>query len=640
MKSESEISDPFQALKWSDFQTWAGDKATAKGMKYQDERRVEEIKRTPEGGLVARVQGTKAYFTEISLENGKLSSTCTCPVEHDCKHGVAAVLEYLELIEMGEEIPVVAEGDTLLTMARKRPAPKVGETRNSYQIFRTELREYLEQMEKEELVELLMNLSERDSLLSKHLWDMLNLASGDTEETVADIYSELEKLWEEARNYDYRDYDSPYPDFSEIRNRLESLLETGYEEEVTDIGMKILEGYEEIAPYDEEGDIGMKVGECLEVVIKALLQSESPAHERMLRVLDFELKDEYDIFEGKTFWNSDFPAPEWNRFSEVLKEKLDTIDSGKNLSYSGWGRDQLAERRAFALEKAGNYEEAISLCEEEAEAGEEWSSIQLVKVLLAAGQKEKAEDRLYREIKETRKSDPGTAIELFRILLEIKEKEENWLYSTALRAEEFFRYPSLQFYTDLRESAKKAGVWKEVRETVHAYLESGNLPADRPGPGEERSSLPGILPKTGLTDRDSFWKIDAPALELLIDIAVEEENPDEVARWYKVLRIKDKGGRDRYFTRRDKIARTVQEKYPEIAIKIWKNIAEELIDRKKTDAYESASIYLRMVRNAMEARGQKAEWESYLKEIREKNRLKRNLLAILDMLGKDRIIEK
>ncbi|KKH46530.1 hypothetical protein [Methanosarcina sp. 1.H.A.2.2] len=41
-------------------------------------------------------------------------------------------------------------------------------------------------------------------------------------------------------------------------------------------------------------------------------------------------------------------------------------------------------------------------------------------------------------------------------------------------------------------------------------------------------------------NRDSFSKIDAPAFELLIDIAIEEENPDEVARWYKKLKIREK----------------------------------------------------------------------------------------------------
>ncbi|WP_235282872.1 SWIM zinc finger domain-containing protein [Methanosarcina sp. 1.H.T.1A.1] len=540
MPSESKDADPFKELRWSDLQDWAGGKATAKGMKYQDEERVKEIKRTPEDSLIARVQGTKTYFTEVSLENGELSSTCTCPVEHDCKHGVATVLEYLELVEQGEEVLVAAEGDPLILMARQGPALKDGETRDSHQVFRTELKEYLEQMEKEELIDLLMNLSDRDSLLSGHLQDMLNLASGDTEGTVGDIYTELEELWEEARSYDYMDYDSPFPDFSEIRNRLESLLEAGHADEVADLGMRILKGYEEIAPYDEEGEIGMKVGGCMEVVIKALLQSGSPAHERMLRVLDFELKDEYGIFDEEAFWNSDFPVEEWSRFSEVLKDRLEASDSGKTSSDSDWDREQLVNRLVLALEKAGNYEEAISLCEEEAEAGENWSYVRLIKVLLAAGKKEKAEELIYREIKEIRKSSPGTAYELFRILLEIKEKEENWLFVAALHAEEFFRYPSLQFYTDLRKSAKKAGVWEEVREAVHEYLENGNLPADRASPGEEPSSLPGILPNTGLMNRDSFSKIDAPVFELLIDIAIEEENPDEVARWYKKLKMREK----------------------------------------------------------------------------------------------------
>ena len=639
MPPESKDTDPFKDLRWSDLQDWAGAKATAKGTKYQEEERVKEIKRTQVGSLVARVRGTKTYFTEVFLKKGELSSTCTCPVEHDCKHGVATVLEYLELVEQGEEVLVAAEEDPLIIMARQGPALKVGEPRDSHQAFRTELREYLGQMEKEELIDLLMNLSDRDSLLSRHLRDMLNLASGDTEETVGGIYSELEELWEEARSYDYRDYESTLPDFSDIRNRLESLLEAGHADEVADLGMRILEGYEEIAPYDEEGDIGMKIGGCMEVVIKALLQSGRPAHERMLKVLDFELKDEYGIFDEEAFWDSDFPVEEWSRFSEVLKDRLEASDSGRSPSDFDRDREQLVKRLALALEKAGNYEEAISLCEEEVEAGEDWSYVRLIKVLLAAGQKEKAEERLYREIEETRKSSPGTAYELFRILLEIKEKEENWLFVAALHAEEFFRYPSLQFYTGLRESAKKAGVWEEVRKAVHEYLESGNLPADRTRPGEEPSSLPGVLPETGMTDRDSFTKIEAPALAILIDIAIEEQNPDEVARWYNKLKIRGKKGEDRYFTRREKIARTVQEKYPEIAIDIWKTIAEELISRTKVDAYESASIYLRMVRNALEAGGQKAEWESYLSEIREKNKLKRKLLEILDMLGKDRLID-
>ncbi|HEX2958543.1 MAG TPA: SWIM zinc finger family protein, partial [Chitinispirillaceae bacterium] len=113
MPEESKTARAFKELKWSDLQDWAGGKATAKGIKYQEEGRVKEIKCTSSGSLVARVEGTIEYFTEVSLKNGKLSSVCTCPVGHDCKHGVAAVLEYLDLIEQGEDVPVVYEEDIL-----------------------------------------------------------------------------------------------------------------------------------------------------------------------------------------------------------------------------------------------------------------------------------------------------------------------------------------------------------------------------------------------------------------------------------------------------------------------------------------------------------------------------------------------
>ncbi|MCO5384265.1 MAG: hypothetical protein NHB15_21255 [Methanosarcina barkeri] len=114
MPPESKNPDPFKQLKWSDLQDWAGGKATAKGIKYQEEERVKEIKRTSEGSLVALVEGTTEYFTEVSLENGKLSSICTCPVGHNCKHGVAAVLEYLERIEQGKKFRLLPRKTRLL----------------------------------------------------------------------------------------------------------------------------------------------------------------------------------------------------------------------------------------------------------------------------------------------------------------------------------------------------------------------------------------------------------------------------------------------------------------------------------------------------------------------------------------------
>lgn len=77
---------------------------------------------------------------------------------------------------------------------------------------------------------------------------------------------------------------------------------------------------------------------------------------------------------------------------------------------------------------------------------------------------------------------------------------------------------------------------------------------------------------------------------------------------------------------------------PAIAIEIWKNIAEDLISKTKVSSYEAASIYLRKVKKTLEYIGKKEEWEAYLRQIREANRLKKKLLEILNMLEKAQII--
>ncbi len=196
MASENKKTDPFKELRWSDIQDWAGGKATSKGIKYQEEERVKELKRTPKGSLVARVQGTIDYFTEVSLENGKLSSTCTCPVGHDCKHGVAAVLEYLERVEQGEEIPVIAEEDPLITRARRgyTGAEAFG-IYDSEKSSQQNLRKYLEQLEKPELIEILIFFA-----MSYGFFDIDEILEYEKEARICSEYSkEFEKFMEVVR---------------------------------------------------------------------------------------------------------------------------------------------------------------------------------------------------------------------------------------------------------------------------------------------------------------------------------------------------------------------------------------------------------------------------------------------------------
>jgi len=651
MPSESKDSDPFKELKWSDLQDWAGGKATAKGIKYQEEERVKELKRTSEGGLVARVEGTTDYFTEVSLKQGKLSSVCTCPVGHDCKHGVAAILEYLELAEQGEEVPCASEVDSLVARARQGRTgaenPSIYENEGFSALT---LREYLQHLTKKELIEILVAFAEKDTMLGKYLKERQSLATEDVEEIIGGVYSELDELLEEIGDPEYQGYESDTPDFLDIQVGLESLLDAGHPDELLDIGKELMDRYEKIADYDEEGEIGTKISFCMDVVFEALARLSLPAHEKMLYMLEIELRDNYNILNEYTFWEKNFAPAEWKRFAEALKIKLDEADRQENPLYSSfWQRDYAVDRLIDALEKAGLSEEIIPICESEAEKTGNY--VRLVRVLLDSGQKEKAEEWIYRGIKEVGEHEPEIAHQLWQILLEIKEKEEDWLFVAALEMEEFFRSLDMANYSGMREAARKARKWQEIREAVHKYLRNGEFPVGQVKTGqaedkkieeqEKLSILPGVLPGTGLLETGSLKKVKPPVFDLLIKIAIQEGNSDEAVHWYEEL---EKRGEEaegyRHLISESEIANAVKETYPEIALEIWKRLAERLISETKVGSYEEASAYFRKIKETLEASGKKKEWETYLVEIKEANKRKKKLMEILDMLGEDRIIKE
>ena len=642
MSLENKNIGSFEDLKWSDLQDWAGGTATAKGIKYQEEERVKELKCTLEGSLVARVEGTTDYFTEISLKNGKLSSICTCPVGHDCKHGVAAVLEYLELIEHGEELQCVDEKDLLVKRSRQEEiGAEASEISEIEEASLRDLKEYLENLEKSELVEILLTFTRKDILLGKYLEDRKDLASENVTGILEEIYSQLGKLWKEIEECDYSSYEGEdIPDFSELQVRLESLLDSGHTEELLSVGKELMEKYEEIAEYDDEGEIGIKVANSMDIVFKGLIQSSLPAHQKMTYMLAIELKDNYSILNEHTFWKENFPNEEWKLFAEILKTRLHEAEKTKDSSHvSSWKRDYAVDRLIDALRKAGLSEEIIPICESEAEKTGNY--IRLVRILLEFGKKKEAEEWIYRGIKKIGRYKPEIAHELWLVLVEIKENEEDWLFVTALETEEFFRLPQMSSYIGMRDSAEKAGKWQEIRQAALKYLKTGDLPASPEKIKEEFSIFPAILPKTGLLETGFERKIKPPVLDLLIKIAILERNPEEVIHWYEELKNRE-GDTEKYWNSvsESEIANVIRNSYPEVAVEIWKKLADELISEAKVNAYEEASAYIRKIKETLEASGKKKEWKTYLQQIKESNRRKRKLIDILDRLGEDRILNE
>lgn len=75
-----------------------------KGSSYYQEGRIENLEIIAFKKLEAEVVGRSKYRVTVSLENGDLLTSCTCPVEGNCKHVVAAMIYALEHIEELEEV--------------------------------------------------------------------------------------------------------------------------------------------------------------------------------------------------------------------------------------------------------------------------------------------------------------------------------------------------------------------------------------------------------------------------------------------------------------------------------------------------------------------------------------------------------
>jgi uncharacterized Zn finger protein len=101
-------------LAWDDLEEWAGSTVVTRGKSYRNA--VSNLRRTPDGQLVAWVQGTYRYATVAGMdEKSALSSRCTCPFFYGpCKHAVAVILAYLEAVQKKERILTTTSDDERL----------------------------------------------------------------------------------------------------------------------------------------------------------------------------------------------------------------------------------------------------------------------------------------------------------------------------------------------------------------------------------------------------------------------------------------------------------------------------------------------------------------------------------------------
>ncbi len=648
MKKESLKRDLFERLDWHDLEQWAGSRILSRGQGYQRSHRVKELAQTQTGALVAWVHGGQKYATEVDFEDGELISVCTCPYGNNCKHAVAVVLEYLDHLKKNREVLQITGQDQRVALLqgfadeedREVDYEEEGEEVDTIHLVSPKsgksippnLKGFLEEQTKEQLITLLKDLSERYPSVREDLQDRQNLSKGSVKRVVGAARKEIHKLSSRPGWRNHWNNEGYVPDYSRVKDRLESLLANGHADEVVVLGKELLEtGIRQVEMSDDEGETGIEISSCLDIVFLALPQSSLSPVDQMLWAIDAELMDDYELCYGsESFWENEQKASDWSVVADKLIVRLAEfkLEKGEDGFSKNYRRDRLSDWIIQALENAGRPEEIIPVCEQE--AVKTGSYPRLVDALRKAKRFEEAEQWIFKGIKATQKQWPGIAKQLKDTLREMREKEGDWLKVTAFRAEDFIQSSSLPTFQDTKKAAEKAKVWPEVRAAALRYLEIGKVPQSDP-------SWP--LPETGVKEDRETRKNEFPMTDVLIDIAIEEKRPDDVLKWYDHSRSKKRifWGGGGY--QEDKIAGAVVDLYPDRAIAIWKNLAEKQIALTQPKAYETAAVYLRKVHNFLKKLKRENEWKDYLLQLRQANARKKRLIEILDRLESRRIVE-
>ena len=358
-------------------------------------------------------------------------------------------------------------------------------------------------------------------------------------------------------------------------------------------------------------------------MINAIPQSSLSRPEQLLWAIERDSADNYGILCDKYFdfmKSGDYSETDWQEVARAIENRLlSTRD--------GWTRGNFVNWLIRAYETGGLKERIIPLFEREGDY------VRLVDALLKEGRREEARKNCLIGYEKFFKKRSFISRDLRQRLLEMAEAEERYGLAAAYYCDIFFDEPTDKNYVTLRDAVEKAGCWPAVREAALRFLETGKRP-DRPGALKtDGQNWP--LPPTEiarLREETSPRKGEFPKSEPLIRIAILEKRSDDVVELYRALPKKRTWDSwDRYGNRGldNAVASAVADSHPDIALSIWRSLADTLIGYVKPDAYQAAMPYLKSMKALYKRKNRLGEWKSLISELRTTHKRKRSLMEAL-----------
>lgn len=665
----------FADLTWEDLKEWAGSRVVARGKSYRSA--VEDLRLTADGRLLAWVAGSHRYATVVTIgKAGKLSSVCTCPYAIACKHAVAMVLAYLDALQAGQSIPAAdADDDRLEPLSEAQDDDDVdgdkgdeddgsetdddahsggGPRKRASRRTRSDdpnaaIRRYLESLAPSALLDFVHELAIDFPDVRQRIADRAELQSGNVAKLLANTRREIANVSADPGWTRHWSNERHIPDYSRVKERLESLLASGHADEVVALGDELLRrGIQQIEMSDDDGETGQEIANCMEIVFRALKASSKTGAERLLWEIDTHLRDDYSILDGIEGALADpstgTPA-DWSAVADALARRLEAIPTATAKGDTEGGsrdyrRQAVMRWLVNALKRAGREQEVTAILTREAEITNCY--VELVDHLLAGKQKDAAAEWARKGFARAIEKLPGIAWALEERLRTLAAGKRDMPLVAAFRAMEFFDRPDVERYAEVQKATATLELWDTARPLLLRWLETGSRPDQAPpaepprrarakgAPPEAPPTDAWPLPSTGLLvpgnkGRYQFF----PDTTTLIAIAIHEKRNDDVLRWYEAA---GKRGGCWQAHQCETVADAVQETHPEAALAIWLRGAKAQIAMTNPAAYQTAGASLARMKAVYQRTGRLPEWERLLVALRTENARKPRMIDVLDRL--------
>ncbi|MEH6823425.1 MAG: SWIM zinc finger family protein [Motiliproteus sp.] len=623
------VSSKFSDLSWNELHQWAGETIVARGKNYQT--RVSDLCMFSERYLLARVRGQDDYETLLWIDDaGELQSRCSCPYSWGpCKHSVATLLVYNDLLRSGKPVAAAEASDPRLALLQSVEADSDmdAETRNATDL-QSRLETRLLSLDKTELVALLLETAQRHSAVEEFLALQLMAADDNMQPVISQLERDIRKTLQQRGWQNYWDGEGFTPDYSSIEERLSLLLDRGCYESVIELGEQLFrQGIEQIADSQDEGETLMAIAECFPVVILAMANSGRSAVERMLWFWELQRQDDYGLLsdiEEMPVDEDELTVGDWGQIARHYQVQLDemqkptTKPSQRGLDWSSqYQRSNLLEyaTRAWAAAKEPGRVTGLLT----ADLPYTQCYPELVDHLLTLGAVTEARDWAYRGIQDTQQGSPGVASRLLERLLKMAEQEGDFALAAAYRVIAFIDAPSLSIWDAVKRAADQVAHWPAVRVALLAWLESGKLPANQDDWPLPDPDLPPLE-----SSRVRWWKCPDrfPCHADLIAIALHEQQIDAAVGWYQQQPVP----RSHSLA----LAEAATGRYPELSLQIWEQTIMALIAEVKPKAYRQAKPFMIKMRTLMNGGGRSGEFGVFIGKLRQVHKPKRRLMEVLD----------